>query len=195
MTFKRALLEGEKVRLEPLDFSHQEGLSQAIQDGRLWEVFVTRVPQPDAVRGFIGKALADYEKGLGLAFATIDKASNTVVGSTRYMKSDLHNKRTEIGSTFLARSYQRTGINTEAKLLMLEHAFETLNLNRVEFLTDYLNSKSRAAIARLGAKEEGILRNHMVMPDGRIRDTAIYSIIHNEWPGIKQHLYYQLNRR
>lgn len=127
--------------------------------------------------------------GEGLTFATIDKSSNgKIAGSTRFMKADLPNKRIEIGFTFLGKTWQRSRINTEAKLLMLSHAFETLNLNRVELLTDYLNSNSRRAILRLGAKEEGILRSHMVMPDGRVRDSVLYSITKNDWPGVKQNL-------
>jgi RimJ/RimL family protein N-acetyltransferase len=135
------------------------------------------------------------ENNEGLAFATIDKATNKVVGSTRFMKANLANKRVEIGFTFLGTSWQKTHINTEAKLLMLTHAFETMALNRVELLTDFLNTTSRNAILRLGAKEEGILRNHMIMPDGRVRDSVIYSIISNEWAGVKQHLNAKLNRR
>ncbi|WP_269767770.1 GNAT family N-acetyltransferase [Oleiphilus messinensis] len=123
------------------------------------------------------------------------KKSGRVIGSTRFMKANLPNKRVEIGYTFIAKSYQKTKINTEAKLLMLEHAFEVISLNRVELLTDHLNTTSRNAIMRLGAKEEGILRSHMVMPDGRVRDTVIFSITNHEWPGIKQHLTFKLLSR
>jgi N-acetyltransferase len=131
----------------------------------------------------------------GLAFAIIDKGTHKIAGSTRFMKANLPNKRAEIGFTFLGKSWQKTRINTEAKLLMLSHAFETMGLNRIELLTDYLNTRSRNAILRLGAKEEGILRNHMVMPDGRVRDSVIYSIINHEWAGVKQHLNFKLNSR
>src|SRR5262249_21316059 len=135
---------------------------------------------------FLKNAYDDHERGDGLAFATIEIRSNRVAGSTRFMKANLPNKRVEIGYTFLGRSWQKTQINTEAKYLMLEYAFEKLGMNRVELITDYLNTNSRRAILRLGAKEEGIMRSHMVMPDGRIRDSVLYSIIKAEWPGVKQ---------
>jgi RimJ/RimL family protein N-acetyltransferase len=129
----------------------------------------------------------------GLVFAIIEKVSGNVVGSTRFMKANLLNKRVEVGFTFIAKSYQKTMVNTEAKRLMLTHAFEIMHLNRVEFLTDYLNNTSRNAIARLGAKEDGILRHHMVMPDGRIRDSVLFSITNNELAGVKQNLLYKLS--
>jgi RimJ/RimL family protein N-acetyltransferase len=185
-------LEGRFVRLEPLSIKHKDGLNEAISDGKLWELYFTLVPHPDDIDEFLAKARKSQEVGDGLVFATIEKSSNKIAGSTRFMKANLPYKRVEIGYTFLGKSWQRTRINTEAKLLMLTHAFESLGLNRVEFLTDYLNSTSRKAILRLGAKEEGVLRNHMVMPDGRIRDSVVYSIIKNEWPGVKQHLSYKL---
>ena len=188
MKIEPITLEGKYVRLEPLAIQHREGLCTAIADGELWKLLVTLVPHPDNIDNFIHDALQAHEKGDGLSFATIDKASNQVAGSTRFIKMNLLYQRTEIGYTFLGKRWQKTRINTEAKLLMLAHAFETLGLNRVEFLTDYLNNTSRQAILRLGAKEEGILRNHMVMPDGRVRDSVIFSVIKNEWPGIKQHL-------
>ena len=183
------VLEGRHVRLEPLQESHKQGICQAISDGELWNLFVTLVPHPDDIEHFMIAARQAHERGEGLTFATIDKASNNqVAGSTRLMKADLPNKRIEIGYTFLGQTWQKSKINTEAKLLMLTHAFETLGLNRVELLTDYLNTNSRRAILRLGAREEGILRSHMVMPDGRIRDSALYSITANDWPGVKQNL-------
>jgi RimJ/RimL family protein N-acetyltransferase len=188
MKFDRITLEGKYVRLEPLAAAHKDGLCRAIMDGELWRLFVTLVPPVERIDEFMHNADLAYENGDGLAFATIDTATNKVIGSTRFMKASLPNKKVEIGFTFLAASYQRTQANTEAKLLMLTHAFEAMQLNRVELLTDYLNSKSRNAILRLGAKQEGILRNHMVMPNGRVRDSVIFSIIANEWPGVKQHL-------
>lgn len=181
------------MRLEPLDASHKDGLCQAISDGELWKIFVTLVPHPDDIDQFLSNAKSAQERGDGLTFATIDKSDNSkIAGSTRFMKADLANKRVEIGFTFLGKTWQRSSINTEAKLLMLTHAFETLEMNRVELLTDYLNTASRRAILRLGAKEEGILRNHMVMPDGRERDSVLFSIVKNEWPGVKQNLEYKL---
>jgi len=181
-------LQGRIARLEPLTPDHHDGLCEAIVDGQLWELFVTRVPCSENIGKFIQQAAVDFEAGTSLAFAIVDAQSDKVVGSTRFMKANPANKRLEIGYTFIAASHQKSGINTESKLLMLTHAFEHLAVNRVEFLTDYLNFKSRKAILGLGAKEEGILRNHMVMPDGRVRDSALYSIIANEWAGVKQNL-------
>jgi len=193
MSIEPVVLEGQHARLEPLDASHKDGLCQAISDGELWKIFVTLVPHPDDIDQFLSNAKSAQERGDGLTFATIDKSDNSkIAGSTRFMKADLANKRVEIGFTFLGKTWQRSSINTEAKLLMLTHAFETLEMNRVELLTDYLNTASRRAILRLGAKEEGILRNHMVMPDGRERDSVLFSIVKNEWPGVKQNLEYKL---
>lgn len=188
MKIEAIVLEGKYVRLEPLTAAHRNGLCEAISDGELWKLYVTLVPHPDKIDEFLTNANLAHESGDGLAFATIDKVTNRIAGSTRLMKANLPNKRIEIGFTFLGKSWQKTRINTEAKLLMLTHAFKVLKLNRVELLTDYLNDTSRQAILRLGAKEEGTLRNHMVMPDGRVRDSVLYSIIKNEWPGVRQHL-------
>jgi len=192
INFERVTLEGDHVRLEPLSEVHREPLIDAISDGELWNLFVTLVPRVEDIDAFIKNALDAHSNADGLTFATIDKASGRVVGSTRFMKANLPHKRVEIGFTFIAKSYQRTPINTEAKLLMLTHAFEALSLNRVEFLTDYLNNASRNAIARLGAKQEGILRSHMVMPNGRVRDSVLFSITQHEWSGVKQNLTYKL---
>ncbi|NKC15209.1 MAG: GNAT family N-acetyltransferase [Gammaproteobacteria bacterium] len=181
-------LTGQYVRLEPLTEAHHDGLCKAIADGKLWKLFVTLVPRLEDVSGFIRQAVNEQESGLSLVFATMDIATSKVVGSTRFMKADFTHKRLEVGHTFIAKSHQRSRINTEAKLLMLKHAFEVLGMNRVELLTDYLNQSSRRAILRLGAKEEGTLRNHMIMPDGRVRDSVLYSIIANEWPGVKTNL-------
>ena len=189
MSFESVVLEGTHVRLEPLDERHKDGLCRAISDGDLWKIFVTIVPHPDDIDQFLSNATSAHERGEGLAFATIDKSRNgQVAGSTRFMNANLPNRRVEIGFTFLGKTWQRSPINTEAKLLMLTHAFETLELNRVELMTDYLNTASRQAILRLGAKEEGVLRNHVVMPNGRVRDTVVFSIEKNEWPGVKQNL-------
>ncbi|MGR6873041.1 GNAT family N-acetyltransferase [Pseudomonas sp. HK3] len=142
---------------------------------------------------FIKNAISAHMNEDGLVFAIIEKVSGNVVGSTRFMKANLLNKRVEVGFTFIAKSYQKTMVTTEAKRLMLTHAFEIMHLNRVEFLTDYLNNTSRNAIARLGAKKDGILRHHMVMPDGRIRDSVLFSITNNELAGVKQNLLYKLS--
>lgn len=193
MSFEKTTLEGQHVRLEPISDQHRQGLIEAISDGELWKLFVTIVPNIEGIDEFLANAKAVHQSGDGLVFATIDKASGSVVGSTRFMKANLPHQRVEIGFTFIAASFQRTHINTEAKRLMLSHAFEVMKLNRVELLTDYLNTQSRRAILRLGAKEEGILRNHMVMPNGRVRDSVIFSITKHEWPGVKQHLSYKLD--
>ncbi len=190
--FEQKSLEGRFVTLEPLEIKHRDGLCAAISDGELWKLYVTLVPHVNEINLFLSNARDAYESGDGIAFAIIDKATNKIAGSTRFMKANLPNRRVEIGFTFLGKSWQKTHINTEAKLLLLTHAFEVMQLNRVELLTDYFNTASRYAILRLGAKEEGILRNHMVMPDGRIRDSVLYSIIKNEWAGIKHHLNYKL---
>lgn len=193
MKFEKVVLEGRRVQLEPLTPAHKDGLCQAILDGELWNLFVTLVPHINDIDTFINNAEIAYEAGDGLSFAIIDKASNKVAGSTRFMKTNFPSKRLEIGFTFLGESWQKTCINTEAKFLLLNHAFEKMNFNRVELITDYLNTKSRNAILRLGAKEEGILRSHMVMPNGRIRDSVLYSIVKHEWEGVKQNLIFKLS--
>ncbi len=194
MIIEPITLEGQFVRLEPLSVKHRDPLCEAIADGELWKLHVTLVPHPDDIDEFLENAALAQSSGDGLVFATIDKKTGNVAGSTRFMHTDHENRRTEIGYTFLGKTWQRTSINTEAKLLMLTHAFETLGMNRVEFLTDYLNTVSRNAILRLGAKQEGILRNHMVMRGGRVRDSVVFSIIASEWPGIREHLIHKLDR-
>ena len=194
MSFELTILEGKKVRLEPLSHAHGEGIAEAVKDGELWNLYVTLVPRPEKIEQFLHNAQQAHQAGDGLAFAIVDRATAKIAGSTRFMKADVTNQRLEIGFTFIGRSWQKTGINTETKLLMLAHAFETLKMNRVEIITDFLNDNSRRAILRLGAKEEGILRNHMVMPSGRIRDSVLYSIIRSEWPGVKEHLTYKIRQ-
>jgi RimJ/RimL family protein N-acetyltransferase len=194
MKFKEVILEGKIVRLEPLALKHKEELCAAISDGELWKLYVTLVPHPDNIESFFQQAQANFESGDGITFAIIEKQSNKVVGSTRFMKANLPNKKVEIGYSFLGKSWQKTQVNTECKFLLLTYAFETLHLNRVEFITDYLNNASRNAILRLGAKEEGIMRSHMVMPNGRVRDSVLYSIVRHEWDGIREHLLFKLNQ-
>lgn len=163
MQVVKQVLQGRKVTLEPLGRNHLPGLASAILDGELWALPVTRVPHPDELESFLTVAEARHAAGQDLAFATIDSESGKVVGSTRFQNINTSHLRLEIGFTFIARSWQRSHINTEAKYLMLKHAFETWQCNRVELLTDVLNSRSREAIRRLGAREEGVLRNHMIM--------------------------------
>jgi RimJ/RimL family protein N-acetyltransferase len=188
MKIEKTILQGHRVRLEPLAESHLPGLALAIEDGALWQLPVTIVPHPNDLPQFFHFAEDQYQAGKDLVFATIDQASNTVVGSTRYRCIEAAHRRLEIGFTFIAASWQRSHINTEAKYLMLRHAFEQWGCNRVELLTDFLNNKSRAAIARLGAKEEGVLRSHMVMRDGRVRDSVLFSLVAAEWPAVKARL-------
>lgn len=180
MTVEKVVLQGRRVRLEPLQPGHLPGLAAAILEGELWQIPVTFVPHPDELPAFFADAEAAHLARRELTFATFD--GERLVGSTRFRCIELAHKRVEIGFTFIAPSSQRTHVNTEAKYLMLRHAFEVWGCNRVELLTDELNTKSRSAIARLGAQQEGLLRRHMVMRDGRIRDSVIYSLIETDWP-------------
>lgn len=185
---ERVELRGERIALEPLSARHLPGLAAAIEDGQLWRIPVTLVPRPDELDEFLKQAEERYAVQQERAFATVDLASGTIVGSTRFMAINRHNRRVEIGFTFLAQRWQRSYVNTEAKYLMLRHAFEVWACNRVELLTDVLNVKSRAAILRLGAKEEGVMRSHMIMRDERVRDSALYSVVAAEWPAVKSGL-------
>ncbi|MES1924789.1 GNAT family protein [Salinisphaera sp. T31B1] len=186
-------LGGRHVRLEPLSHEHAPALAEAVLDGQLWRLWYTFVPAPDGVEGYIESALAEGERG-GLAFAVRDLASDTVVGSTRFCHVDSTHRRAEIGYTWYARRFQRSAINTECKRLMLAHAFEDLEAIAIEFRTHWHNRASRAAIARLGAKQDGVLRNHQVSADGILRDTVVFSIIAAEWPAVRQNLDFQLER-
>jgi len=179
------ILEGPHVRLEPLSTSHEESLFSAAEDGELWNSTVTIVPSRDNIAAYIGTALRAQMEGSTLPFVIFRKASGRVVGSTRFFHIEKDHRRVEIGYTWLAASAQRSEVNTESKLLMLTHAFERWDCIRVEFMTDVLNNQSRKAILRLGAMQEGVLRNHMIMPDGRYRDSVCFSIIAAEWPDIK----------
>jgi RimJ/RimL family protein N-acetyltransferase len=188
MQIEKVVLDGTHVRLEPLAREHLPGLATAIYDGELWQIPVTIVPHPDDLEGFFSDAERSFAEGRELSFATIDKHTGRVVGSTRYRAIERAHRRVEIGFTFLAGSFQRSHVNSEAKLLMLRHAFEVWKTNRVELLTDQLNEKSRRAIARIGARQEGVLRSHMVMRDGRIRDSVIFSMVASEWPDAQRAL-------
>lgn len=188
-------LEGRHVRLEPLSFYHHAGLSEVGLAEELWLWIPQPVRTPEDMREYIATALRWQAEGSALPFATVERATGKVIGSTRYMNIDKMNRRVEIGSTWLTPAWQRTAANTEAKFLMLRHAFETLGCMRVELKTDSLNEKSRNAILRIGAKEEGIFRNHMVTSTGRIRHSVYYSIIDSEWPGVKSRLEEKLARK
>jgi RimJ/RimL family protein N-acetyltransferase len=182
---EKVTLEGRRVRLEALSATHLPGLAEAIQDGQLWELPVTFVPPPHDLPQFLSNAESAFASGKELAFATLDTRTGRVMGSTRFRCIDMPHRRVEIGFTFLATSAQRTHVNTEAKYLMLRHAFEVWGCHRVELLTDERNAKSRAAILRIGAREEGTLRHHMVMRDGFVRNSVIYSVVAPEWPQVK----------
>ena len=188
MIIEPVTLEGRFVRLEPLSLQHHAGLCEVGLDEDLWQWIPERVVTPDAMRSYIEAALRAQTAGTALPFATIEISSGRAVGSTRFGNIDLANRRVEIGWTWLGKAWQRTAANTEAKYLMLRHAFETWRCIRAELKTDSLNARSRQAILRLGAQEEGTLRNHMVTWSGRLRHTVYYSIIDSEWPGVKARL-------
>ena len=185
-------LQGTIVTVEPLRIEHHDGLVEAVKDGELWNLWYTKVPAPDTMRADIERRLGLQEKGSMLPFAVIDNATRRVVGATTYMNIDAENRRVEIGSTWYARSVQRTGLNTECKRLLLTHAFETLDCIAVEFRTSHFNRASRRAIERLGAKLDGILRSHQLAQHGSLRDTCVYSIIDAEWPGVRANLDWML---
>jgi len=178
-------LAGQHVRLEPLTILHAEPLVAAAAEGELWRSTVTVIPSRDTIEEYLAAAFTGQKSGRELAFVIVNNASQQVVGTTRFYDIERHDRRVAIGYTWVARSAQRTPVNTETKLLLLTHAFETWKCIRVELITDFLNEQSRAAILRIGAKQEGILRNHMIMPGGRIRDSVCFSIIDTEWPEVK----------
>ena len=188
MEISPVILEGQHVRLEPLSPAYEKPLIDAVGDGELWNSTVTTVPSPATMAAYIASALDAQDQGQELPFVIIRKSSGQVVGSTRFYCIDRAHRRVEIGYTWLAASAQRTVVNTEAKLLLLTYAFEVLRCIRVALLTDVLNQQSRTAILRLGAKQEGVLRSHMIMPSGRFRDSVCFSIIEAEWPEVKARL-------
>lgn len=187
------VLEGSQVRLEPLSLKHLDGLCVVGLEPELWRWTPNQVRNRDEMRAYIESALDDERCGISQPYATVLKESGRVVGSTRYLNMDRKNRRVEIGATWIGKPWQRTTVNTEAKYLMLRHAFETLGCERVEFKTDALNERSRAAILRLGAKQEGILRRHVLTYSGRMRDTVYFSILDDEWPAVKARLQAKLN--
>lgn len=186
-------LQGPHATLEPLSPAHEAEAIEAARDGALWRLWYTLVPAPEGMRAEIERRLGLQDKGSMLPFAVRD-ASGVFAGMTTFMNIDAANRRLEIGSTWYRRSVQRTGLNTCCKLLLLTHAFEALDCIAVEFRTHWFNQQSRAAIARLGAKQDGVLRNHQLMPDGSLRDTVVFSIIRSEWPAVKTHLQFLLER-
>ena len=187
-------LRGPAAVLAPLAHDHRDDLVEAVRDGALWELWYTTVPTAEGMTAEIDRRLGLQAKGSMLPFAAIDPASGRAVGMTTFMNVDTANRRVEIGATWYRRSAQRTALNTQCKLMMLTHAFETLDCIAVEFRTHFFNRASRRGIERLGAKLDGILRNHQIMANGTLRDTCVYSVIAGEWPTVRTHLAYQVDR-
>ncbi|KAB1589722.1 GNAT family N-acetyltransferase [Burkholderia cepacia] len=185
---EQPILTGERVELRPLERSDRQALLDAAADGRLWNLKVTVVPGPDTIDAYIDAALQGRSAGTVMPFTIVDRASGRAIGSTRFWKIDRKNRKLEIGHTWLSESAQRTRANTEAKWLLLGYAFDVLQCVRVQFTTDELNERSRAAILRLGAKQEGIVRHERIMPDGRKRNSVRFSIIDDEWPEVRARL-------
>ncbi|HEX5480536.1 MAG TPA: GNAT family protein [Dehalococcoidia bacterium] len=181
-------LEGRHVRLEPLELEHMDELWEVAQAPELWRWTATKIHSREALRDYLVSALADRERGVALPFTTRDAATGRAIGSTRFGNISTRDRRVEIGWTFVGLPWQRTGVNTEAKYLMLRHAFETWGCVRVELKAGRLNERSRAAIRRIGGVEEGTLRRHMYSGDGSWRDTVYYSILDDEWPVVKARL-------
>jgi RimJ/RimL family protein N-acetyltransferase len=194
MKVEPVVLEGAHVRLEPLSRAHLPGLCEVGLEEELWRWIPTRVRMAADMSAYVELALQEQADGDSLPFAQIERATGRVIGSTRYMNIERAHHRVEIGCTWIGLEWQRSAVNTEAKYLLLRHAFETLGCMRVELKTDSLNEKSRAAILRIGAKQEGIFRNHMMTSTGRIRHTVYFSIVDSEWPDVKSELERRLNR-
>ncbi len=186
---------GKLVKLEPMSLHHADGLALAVQDGKLWELWYTSAPKPDQVKSYIRTALAEFENDRSLPFVIKNALDDKVIGTTRFMNADAVNKRVEIGTTWYAKSVQRTGVNTECKYLLLQYAFEQLDCIAVEFRTHWHNFPSRNAIARLGAKQDGVLRNHQVDQWGCLRDTVVFSILNSEWSTVKQSLSFKMGMK
>jgi RimJ/RimL family protein N-acetyltransferase len=186
-------LKGKTVMLVPLKAEHASALVKAASDGELWNLWFTGVPSKNSINAYIEFALAQQDAGTSLPFVVVENSSQKIIGSTRFCNADTVNKRVEIGYTWYAKSVQKTVVNTECKHLLLSHSFEALSAIAVEFRTHWYNHSSRNAIARLGAKQDGVLRNHHVMADGSYRDTVVFSIINSEWLTVKANLQFKLN--
>lgn len=178
-----------------MDISYLQALQEAVQDGELWKLWYTYVPTPAKMEAWVLKALSESEEGVSVPFVIKRNIDNRIVGSTRFMNIEKDIRRLEIGTTWYSKNVQRSPLNTECKFLLLRHAFEDLKCLAVEFRTHRLNNQSRKAIMRLGAQEDGILRNHRIASDGTVRDTAVYSVIDSEWPGVKSHLLFLMNEK
>lgn len=190
-------LTGTHVRLEPLSAAHHDALCESVGDGELWRLWYTAIPEPDQMHQEIDRRLDEQKRGAMLPFAVIDPVTDRAVGMTTYLNIDAENRRVEIGSTWYRLSTQRTAMNTEAKFLLLSHAFDKLDCIAVEFRTHFFNHASRRAIERLGAKLDGVLRSHQInrhpQAHGTLRDTCVYSIVAAEWPAVRSHLEYRLD--
>ena len=187
-------LSGPHAQLKPLSHDHLDGLTEAVKDGELWKLWYTSIPNPADMRNEIDRRLGLQAAGSMLPFTVFD-ANGKIAGMSTYMNVDAAHRRVEIGSTWYAKGVQRSALNTQCKLLLLTHAFEKLDCIAVEFRTHFFNHQSRRGIERLGAKLDGILRNHQIAANGTLRDTVVYSIIAAEWPAVKAHLTYQLNEK
>jgi N-acetyltransferase len=187
-------LQGQHVSLVPLSHAHCEDLADSARDGELWNLWYTSVPAPEQMREEIDRRLGLHARGDMVPFAVVSAVSQRAVGMTTYMHIDSANRRLEIGSTWYRASVQRTPLNTECKLLLLTRAFEQLDCIAVEFRTHFLNRQSRAGIERLGARLDGVLRQHQLGRDGTLRDTCVYSIVDREWPTVRAHLRHQLDK-
>ena len=187
-------LESAHVRLEPLARAHADGLRAAAADGELWKLRITSVPEPENTEAYIDAALKGYEDGHMLPFAVRERATGTIVGSTRYHDIVMAVERVEIGYTWYAASWQRSAVNTACKLMLMTHAFETLGAQLVGWRTDNFNFRSQQAIERLGAHRDGVIRHHALRRDGTVRDTVMYSLLIGEWPEVKAQLLWQLER-
>ena len=187
-------MSGDLVTLVPMQPHHKDALVDAATDGRLWELWYTEIPSPDTIDGYIAFALREKDEGRMLPFVVVENATGNVIGSTRYLEAEPDNRRLSIGYTWYSKRFQRTGVNTECKLLLLSHAFEELHAIAIEFRTHWHNHASRNAISRLGAKQDGVLRNHRIGPDGTCRDTVVFSIIASEWPTVRKSLRFKLDR-
>ena len=183
-----SILEGDTIALLPLDASNQDALLTAAKDGILWELWYTSVPSSATINNYLDKALAEKENGQAYPFVVFHKKTKQIIGSTRYYNLQPEHRRLEIGYTWYAKSYQRTRVNTECKYLLLQYAFEIKHCIAVQFMTDWHNIASRNAIARLGAHQDGLLRNHRLNSDGSYRDSVVFSITENEWSGVKKNL-------
>jgi len=188
------VLTGADVRLEPLALEHHDALVSAVRDGELWNLWYTSIPAPDQMRAEIERRLDLQAMGTMLPFTVRESTAGKVVGMTTCLNADAANRHLEIGATWYSRSVQRSGLNTQCKLLLLSHAFEQLDCIAVEFRTHYFNRQSRQAIERLGAKLDGVLRSHQIAPNGSLRDTCAYSIVASEWPAVKAHLLAETSR-